>query len=156
MPRFSMYSLVDPSVNLPEPQGSVTFQVNDRINRVGTSFVVYTNVPTPVSTTYLHWSLCRQAEELKTCFAYADWWFCLTWTHKKIPDALSQVPQCSDFLNYLAGCNVDQPEFLGTRRSDSGRGTRPQIYLNERHWATLHKDGACRTGTGSVQGSRLE
>ena len=37
LPRFSMYSLE--SANLPAPKGSVTFQVNERINRVGYTFM---------------------------------------------------------------------------------------------------------------------
>ena len=32
LPRFSMYALV--KENVPEPKSSVTFQVNERINRV--------------------------------------------------------------------------------------------------------------------------
>ena len=37
LPRFSMYSLE--SANLPAPKGSVTFQVNERINRVRCTFM---------------------------------------------------------------------------------------------------------------------
>ena len=32
IPRFAMYAIADP--NMPEPKGSVTFHINERINRV--------------------------------------------------------------------------------------------------------------------------
>lgn len=34
LPRFAMYSLADPKMDLPTPKGSVTFTLHERVNRV--------------------------------------------------------------------------------------------------------------------------
>ena len=39
LPRFSMYSLLDASHGIPEPQSYVTFHIKERVNRV--SFFTY-------------------------------------------------------------------------------------------------------------------
>jgi hypothetical protein len=41
LPRFSMYSLADPKAEVPSPKSSVTFALNERVNRVCYSLFVF-------------------------------------------------------------------------------------------------------------------